>query len=117
MIKIRRNVFETNSSMTHSLVLMSPDEYNEWKLGQLYIHRWFGKKTMMTYDDVVKELRAKGRYIDHLNIDEINELALCDLDMVCLQSWLGDTAYLEHFHTNQMVGNQLVHAFGYYGHD
>lgn len=117
MIKIRRSVFETNSSMTHSLVLMSPDEYNEWELGQLYIHRWFGTKAMMTYDDVVKELKAKGRYVDHLDIDEINKLALRDLDMVCLQSWLDDTAYFEHFHDSQMIGNQIVHAFGYYGHD
>lgn len=117
MIKVRRNVFETNSSMTHSLVLMSTDEYNEWELGHLYIHRWFGTETMMTYDDVVKELKAKGRYVDHLDIDVINELALRDLDMVCLRSWLDDTADFEHFHTKQMIGNQIVHAFGYYGHD
>ena len=117
MIKIRRNVFETNSSMTHSLVLMSPDEYNEWEIGQLYIHRWFGTETMMTYNDVIKALKAKGRYVDHLDIDEVNELALRDLDMVCLQSWLDDTAYFDHFHNKQVVGNQIIHAFGYYGHD
>ena len=117
MIKIRRNVFETNSSMTHSLVLMSPEEYDEWKLGRLYIHRWFGTDTMMTYDEIIKELKGRGRYVDHLDIDEINELALRDLDMVCLQSWLDDTAYFEHFYTNQMIDNQLVYAFGYYGHD
>ena len=83
MIKIRRSVFETNSSMTHSMVLMSPDEYN----------------------------------VDHLAIDELTELALRDLAMVCLQSWLDDTAYFEHFHTTKMIGDYLVHAFGYYGHD
>lgn len=117
MIKIRRNVFETNSSMTHSLVLMSPDEYNEWELGQLYIHRWFGTEKTMTYDDVVKELRANGRYVDCLDIDEINELALRDLDMVCIQSWVDDTSDFYHFHETERIGDQLVHAFGYYGHD
>lgn len=117
MIKIRRNVFETNSSMTHGLVLMSPDEYNEWELGQLYIHRWLGTDITMTYDDVVKNLKAKGRYVDHLDIDEINELALRDLEMVCFQSWLDDTECFDHFYNQQMIGNQLVCAFGYYGHD
>lgn len=117
MIKIRRNVFETNSSMTHSLVLMSPDEYNEWENGQLYIDRWTGTDRMMTYDEIVKELNAKGYYVDHLDIEEINELALCKLNMVCIQSWLDDTDYFYHFQTNQMIGDQLVYAFGYYGHD
>ena len=117
MIKIRRNVFETNSSMTHSLVLMSSEEYNEWELGQLYIHRWSGTKTMMTYDEIIKELKGRGRYVDHLDIDEVNKLALRDLDMVCIQSWLDDTWCFDHFHQSERIGDQTIHAFGYYGHD
>lgn len=33
MIKIRRNVFETNSSMTHSMVLMNDEQYKAWEEG------------------------------------------------------------------------------------
>ena len=37
MITIRRNVFETNSSMMHNLTLLSDDEYNEIKDGKAFI--------------------------------------------------------------------------------
>lgn len=30
MLQIRKNVFETNSSMTHSLVLCSKEQYDKW---------------------------------------------------------------------------------------
>ena len=117
MIKIRRNVFETNSSMTHSLVLMSPDEYNEWENGQLYIHRWYETEPMMTYDEVVGKLKDKGFYIDHYDPDEISDLAMSQLDMVCLQAWLDDTDDFYHFDDEYEVDGRTVHAIGYYGHD
>lgn len=33
--QIRQNVFETNSSSTHSMVLMPIDKYKDWKNGKL----------------------------------------------------------------------------------
>ena len=68
------------------------------------------------HDRIISDKINESKF-NELSIDEINELALRDLDMVCLQSWLDDTAYFEHFHTKRMIGNQIVHAFGYYGHD
>ena len=35
MKQIRRGVFETNSSSTHSLTVCTEDEYNKWKRGEL----------------------------------------------------------------------------------
>lgn len=37
---IRNNVFETNSSATHSLVICSKEEYDAWERGETLIDRW-----------------------------------------------------------------------------
>ena len=37
MIKIRRNVFETNSSSTHSLIICSEKEFNDFKKGDICV--------------------------------------------------------------------------------
>lgn len=34
-IKIRRGVFETNSSSVHSLVMCTDDDYYKWKKGEI----------------------------------------------------------------------------------
>lgn len=40
MLKIRHNVFETNSSSTHSITMCTKDQYEQWKNGELYWYRW-----------------------------------------------------------------------------
>lgn len=40
MIQIRKNVFETNSSSTHSLVMCSDDTYVKWVRGEMYYCNW-----------------------------------------------------------------------------
>lgn len=38
--QIRRGVFETNSSSTHSLTMCSEEEFEKWKNGELLFDRW-----------------------------------------------------------------------------
>lgn len=33
---IRRGVFETNSSSTHSITMVSSEDYNKWQNGELF---------------------------------------------------------------------------------
>jgi hypothetical protein len=40
MKQIRRNVFETNSSSTHTLAICTEDEYKDWKDGKLLFNKW-----------------------------------------------------------------------------
>lgn len=40
--EIRRNVFETNSSSTHSLSICTEQEFEDWKAGKLLYDRWGG---------------------------------------------------------------------------
>ena len=37
MIQIRQNIFETNSSSTHSLCICREDEFDKWKNGEVYL--------------------------------------------------------------------------------
>ena len=41
MNQIRKGVFETNSSSTHSLVISSKDEIDKWISGELYYLTWY----------------------------------------------------------------------------
>lgn len=40
---IRRGVFETNSSSTHSLCIASKEDFKKWKDGELVYDRWNDK--------------------------------------------------------------------------
>lgn len=40
MRQIRRGVFETNSSSTHSLTMCSEEEYEKWKNGEILFDKW-----------------------------------------------------------------------------
>ena len=40
MISVRRGVFETNSSSTHSLTMCSESDYDKWKKGELLFDNW-----------------------------------------------------------------------------
>lgn len=39
MKQIRKNVFETNSSSTHTLAICTEDEYKDWKAGKLLFNK------------------------------------------------------------------------------
>ena len=40
MRQIRRNVFETNSSSTHSITMCSKAQFEDWKAGKVLFDRW-----------------------------------------------------------------------------
>lgn len=40
MKQIRKNVFETNSSSTHTLAICTEDEYKDWQDGKLLFNKW-----------------------------------------------------------------------------
>ena len=51
MIKIRNNLFETNSSSTHSLTMCKEEEYLKWKDGEIY---FCDPKGFMTKEEVIR---------------------------------------------------------------
>ena len=123
MIQIRKNVFETNSSSTHSLVMCTDDEYNKWANGELYYCMWFpakADKSLMKESDFYTEEEAKAicTYAD-IKWDPEEGKTYCQrkeyfitLDEFC------DTDYLEiEEYSYKTPGGETVRAVAKYGYD
>lgn len=114
MIKIRRGVFETNSSSVHSLIICPKEEFEKLSLGKLYIDteadelvprekviedvsKHFGRKKLeaMDEDDFLSVIRGSG--------------------FETLDSWGDNMYYFEKEYTTEH-GDKVV-AFGRYGFD
>ena len=93
MISVRKNVFETNSSSTHSLCICTEEEYEKFKNGD------------MMYDDYNEELQ----FVSDKELEE---------DKYRYKSYdsMGDyLEYYEHRFTTPS-GDKMV-AFGEFGYD
>lgn len=101
-IKIRRGVFETNSSSVHSLVMCTDDDYYKWKKGEILYDKWESK--LVTLEEAKKEE-------DYEDEEEFNSRFL-DYDR--FNSWQYMT-YETFEQTFKTPGGEIVHGFGYYG--
>ena len=68
--QIRRGVFETNSSSTHSITMCSGEEYDKWCSGNLLF--WVGKKKFGTKEDIIEELKELTRWDNSLMYPDVN---------------------------------------------
>lgn len=103
-IKIRRGVFETNSSSVHTLVMCTDDDYNKWKDGEILYDTL--KVKLVTLEDAKKEE----------DNEDTEEFKSRFLDYKRFNSW----QYMEYEtfeQTFKTPGNEIVHGFGYYGYD
>lgn len=66
MIQIRTNVYETNSSSTHSFCLCLKSEYDAFERGERYLDtRPIGKKHLVTMDEALNLIKNEyGRYLE-----------------------------------------------------
>lgn len=113
MRQIRYNTFETNSSSTHTLIIMTKDEYDKLCNGELYIDDYghFGKyDSLVTKEDVEREFKGSYGYDDPE--DERRDSGVYTLD-----EWSDDDflEYDEHTYTSPS-GDEIV-AIAKYGRD
>jgi hypothetical protein len=101
---IRFNIFETNSSSTHSLCICTEDEYEKWKNGDLIYSYW--ENDMIEPPDNLDELLDEDS-------PEFDEDAQYDY-----RTYDYEDDYLEwyDYHFTTPSGDKMV-AFGWYGHD
>jgi hypothetical protein len=108
--QVRLNVFETNSSMTHSLTMCTDSEYCKWKNDEVYWQRW--DENFITVEEAKKEFEADSYFDDFeewrreeglLTYDEFN-----DYDYIPFETF---------YETYTTPNGETIHAFGYYGHD
>jgi len=95
MRKIRRGIFETNSSSTHSISIVAKEDFEAWKNGEMILDRW-SDKLIKTED------KDKVKYEDELQTYE---------------GYMEDD-YLEYFEERFTTksGEEII-AFGKYGYD
>ena len=123
MKQMRRNVFETNSSSTHSITMCSQDEYERWEKGELYFNRW--GEEFKTRDELVEMLKTSTYYstteLRYPNADWNNTDAVDDI--IRDEGWLTEEEYwddvdMETFCESYITpSGEKVIAFGYYGYD
>jgi len=116
--QIRRGVFETNSSSTHSITMCLKKDYDKWEIGEMYLH----DDVLVTKEEAIEELKNNKwfnernpdfNFTDEETVDEI----LADYEYhTSKQYW--DDEYLETFEdTYTTPSGDVVVAFGKYGHD
>ena len=57
MKTIRANTFETNSSSTHSMIILTEEEYDKLESGELYLND----------DEIITKEEAKNIFLKHIN--------------------------------------------------
>ena len=123
--QIRRGVFETNSSSTHSLTMCSKSEYDEFEKGNMYIERWGSK--LYTKEEMIekfkhmtdwrtKELKYRG--VDWDNDEEFNRV-LEETDYVTYDKYWDTVSEEYETFEDSYTGKDgdTVIAFGYYGYN
>lgn len=119
--QIRRGVFETNSSSTHSLTMMMKSDYERWQNENLYLYNggygWdFNKpvtNALYTREEAI-EFVKNSRYYDP--VDEISDEYLKEFDFI---SWDDEgNEYLESFYKEFTTpSGETIVAFGEYGYN
>lgn len=118
---IRRGVFETNSSSTHSLTLCSEEEYKKWERGEVLFKAYLWKdedKHFVTKEEAIAKLKQSS-YYDNIDFDNEEELldALREEDYYTMNSYFNDD-YLETFQEEYTTAKkEKIIAFGKFGQD
>lgn len=105
-IQIRRGIFETNSSSTHSLTMCTNDDFDKWKNGELVYNNYGDKLIPITdekYQEWLKNKQEDDYYYDYLTYDEYFNYYCENYE-----------SFEEEFTT---PSGETVIAFGYYGYD
>lgn len=120
--QIRRGVFETNSSSTHSLTMMMKSDYERWERENLYLFNgWIGewefnypvKGYLYTRDEAI-ELAKKNKY--YQDVEEFDNEILKEAGFISFD----DEGYerLENFYDEFTTpSGETIVAFGQYGFD
>lgn len=101
---VRFGTFETNSSSTHSCVIVTDEELEKWRNGEVYLYNY--SERFYTLDEI------KAEYEKELDKSQSFEEWLEDSEYKTYENWgdeyEGDT-------TTREINGVKVHAVCYYG--
>lgn len=114
MIQIRRNVFETNSSSTHSICICSQSDYDKFVGGELWYDH--SGETLVTKDQMKVQIQCydPDADIESMSIDELQDEGYYTYDGYIERVTQCYEDYVVEYTT---PGGEKIVAFGYYGHD
>ena len=123
MIQVRYGMFETNSSSTHSIFIVTEEEYEKLEKGELFINiggRWRGGPDTITKEEAIDELnkeRPNWKEKCPLEDESLSEV-LYDYDIAETLEHHFDDEYLESYaeHFTTPSGDKMV-VFGKFGRD
>lgn len=133
MIKIRYGVFETNSSSVHSLIMCGDNEYQKFVDNELLYDRW--NDCLISYNEALDRLYESVRFnkgfkyhfdlSDDFSRDKLNDFSLDELayylafevGIYTCKYFFTELDYYTYEDTYRTIHGEVVHAFGYYGHD
>ena len=126
-VQIRFGTFETNSSSTHSLVMLNQEEYDRYERDELFISRYGDIVSKEELDAKIEdekkeqEKRYKKLWDDpkswiHKSYSSLEE-ALNDVDAYSDINYDFDTERMEVIHESKTVDGVTVHALSIYVYD
>jgi hypothetical protein len=117
---IRRNVFETNSSSTHSLTMVSKKDYDKWRNGKMF----FNDGVFFTLEEVIINLKNDKWFLKNnpnFNFEDEDAVsdAARDYEYYTYDSYWNDKndEYETFTRTHKTESGEEVVAFGYYGYN
>lgn len=113
-IQIRRGIFETNSSSTHSITMCTKDDYTKWKNGEL-IYDSIKEKLISISDEKYQNWKNNK---DEEENEEYEDDDYDDKDYMTFDEFFDycDYCTFESFEEDYISpsGDHII-AFGYYG--
>ena len=112
MIQVRKNVFETNSSSTHSLVMAVASEFDKWVEGKVYYCEW-------AWGDLKGRFES-GKFYSVEEVEAYYEAMGEERDSDCFKTYdeFCESDYLEvSEYSYTTPGGETVCAVAKYGYD
>jgi len=114
MKNVRIGIFETNSSSTHSLTIVSKEDFEEFKTGKTFYNKYNDElMSKEEYEKAVEKIKTDNPDLDEDELQEyLDDEGLCNYDEYCN---MDNYETFEQSYTTKS-GDEVV-AFGYFGHD
>ena len=101
---IRLGVFETNSSSVHSIMILSPQDYEAWAAGNLVYDYWNGG--FVTAEEAKELELTKPDYMDGDSLLSLDDFVNCQKQLNYLESEVYRTT---------TPGGEEIYLATYYG--
>ena len=111
-LSVRKGVFETNSSSTHSLTMCSEDEFDQWKDGKLLYDTY--NEELVSWKELFNTYRENEYYNDKTD-DEIMDIMCEEYRFLTFDQFASDEFLESYWDSYTTKSGEKVVAFGQFG--